>query len=439
MESGCRTGRELAAVWRELQEEHREACHFLGKEVEGPAAAEVGGIGDGATTGATRKLLARAREEWRFDCFEQCLALQGREAIKGRAISSWKERDKLCTAFLLQSPGPHSKLTSPVMAEALATLLCLPSRVCMDRLGEKVGNARVDRFGERVICAVLPGGHNTDRHNAMEQEIASLCSYAGVPAECEPYGLFGALLPQEALHRLQRNQHQQVLRPDLRLEVPPTSVRVTGGRRPPAPRRGEQAAAPPAPVPTQYSGSYIAEIKVIGKGASSHYKSGLRAQRGVDKRAKEIPGAYLDKAVAMDRAMGEEGEGPCQRRLAELPLLGLCWGAYGEGSPGVHVLVSLLAACRVRSLALQGKDPSPHQLGLEVAVIRRRLSTAAVRANNVLLLQRAGQIGEGSGLASKRRSWQRREERRMLMEREADWLVATTGQELVRRGRYWGR
>ena len=166
-----------------------------------------------------------------------------------------------------------------------------------------------------------------------------------------------------------------------------------GGCHPPAPCPGEQAAAPPAPVPTQYSGSHIAEIKVIGKGATSHYKPGLPAQRAVDKRAKEVPGTYLAKAVAMDRAMGVEGEGPCQRRLAELPLLALCWGAYGEGSTGVHVLVSLLAACRVRSLALQGKDPSPHQLGLEVAVIRRRLSTAAIRANNVLLLQRAGQIG----------------------------------------------
>ena len=157
------------------------------------------------------------------------------------------------------------------------------------------------------------------------------------------------------------------------------------------------------------------------------------------KRAKEIPGDYLEKAVAMDRAMGEEGEGPCQRRLAELPLISLCWGAYAEGSPGVHTLVSILAACRVRTMALQGKDPSPHQLGLEVSVIRRRLSTAAVRANCSLLLQRAGQIGEGCGLAAKRRSWQRREERRMFMEREADWLVAASGQELVRRGRFWGR
>ena len=96
----------------------------------------------------------------------------------------------------------------------------------------------------------------------MEQDFASICSYAGIPAECEPYRLFCAWLPQEALHRLQRNQHQQVLRPDLCLEVPSMTVKVTGGRRPPAPCPGEQAAAPPAPVPTQYSGSHIAEIKV---------------------------------------------------------------------------------------------------------------------------------------------------------------------------------
>ena len=102
-------------------------------------------------------------------------------------------------------------------------------------------------------------------------------------------------------------------------------------------------------------------------------------------------------------------------------------------------MVSILAACRVRTMALQSKDPSPHQLGLEVGVIRCRLKTAAVQANCSLLLQRAGQIGEGCGLAAKRRSWQRREERRMFMEREADWLVAISEQELVRRGRYWGR
>ena len=39
---------------------------------------------------------------------------------------------------------------------------------------------------------------------------------------------------------------------------------------------------------------------------------------------------------------------------------------------------------------------------------------------------------EDKYLAAKRRSWQRREEHRMR-------LVTTSGQEIVRRGRVWGR
>ena len=155
----------------------------------------------------------------------------------------------------------------------------------------------------------------------------------------------------------------------------------------------------------------------------------------------DIPADYKRKAAKMDQAMGlEEGEeGPCQRRLAELPLITLCWGAYGEGSSGVHTLVTLLATCRVRTLALRGEPPSDQQMGLEVTNIRRRLSTAAVRAASTVLLARVSQIGQGSGLASKRREWQRREEKEMQHSREADFLVHCTGREIVRRGRIWGR
>ena len=78
-------------------------------------------------------------------------------------------------------------------------------------------------------------------------------------------------------------------------------------------------------------------------------------------------------------------------------------------------------------------------MGLEVTAIRRRLSTAAVRAANTVLLARLSQVGEGSGLAGRRRKWQRREERTMAHGRETDWMVHTTGRELVRRGRFWGK
>ena len=78
-------------------------------------------------------------------------------------------------------------------------------------------------------------------------------------------------------------------------------------------------------------------------------------------------------------------------------------------------------------------------MGIEVSNIRRRLSTAAVRAANTVLVARMSQVGEGSGLASKRREWQRREERAMEHRREADWIVHSTGREIVRRRQVWGK
>lgn len=61
-----------------------------------------------------------------------------------------------------------------------------------------------------------------------------------------------------------------------------------------------------------------------------------------------------------------------------------------EGLSGVHILISLLAASRVRALALLGKDVRPNQMGLEISTIRRRLGTVVVRANNTLLLGKMG-------------------------------------------------
>ena len=93
----------------------------------------------------------------------------------------------------------------------------------------------------------------------------------------------------------------------------------------------------------------------------------------------------------------------------------------------------------MRSLALRGEPPSDQQMGLEVTNIRRRLSTAAVRAASTVLLARLSQIGQRSGMASRRREWQPWEERELEHSREADFLVHCTGRELVQRGRFWGR
>ena len=210
-------------------------------------------------------------------------------------MNTWKERDKLTSAFLLDNPGPGAELSSKVFAEAAATYLCLPSRVCKDRVGEKIGKSTVDRHGERVILEALPGGHWTERHDTLAKEVSALCNYAGIVSEREPFGLFGHLVPQSALSRLQQNQSSQVLRPDLRMELPKRKT------RPPDRGRQDDRQAQPAQVSTSVWGLTIAEIKVISKGVKAHYIAGQDRQRAVDKRASTIPAEYKTKVLKMDR------------------------------------------------------------------------------------------------------------------------------------------
>ena len=62
---------------------------------------------------------------------------------------------------------------------------------------------------------------------------------------------------------------------------------------------------------------------------------------------------------------------------------------------------------------------------------------AAVKANSNCLLGRVSQIGEGSGMAAKRRELQRQEERDMMMQEERERVARLTGQEVVKRGMFW--
>jgi len=92
---------------------------------------------------------------------------------------------------------------------------------------------------------------------------------------------------------------------------------------------------------------------------------------------------------------GEE-IGPVQRKLEQFsPLLTLVFGAFAEGSEGVHELVKILADTRLRRQgAARGREGSQQELAILTGQIQRLLSMAVVGANATCLLSRINQVGE---------------------------------------------
>ena len=85
-----------------------------------------------------------------------------------------------------------------------------------------------------------------------------------------------------------------------------------------------------------------------------------------------------------------------------------------------------------KQLLATGRPPGEGEISLTTGLMRRRLSTAIVKANMSVLLGRLGMIGEGATLARKRRQWGQFEEARIRRERPQGgrWSgVASTGSD----------
>ena len=131
-----------------------------------------------------------------------------------------------------------------------------------------------------------------------------------------------------------------------------------------------------------------------------------------------------------------DGAGPTLRKLQSYPpVLDLVFGAFGETSDGAKKLLEKMAESRLQSQGLrQGSPQANKELALVTGYLRRRLSSAVIRANVKCLLERLMMVGEGQGQAGRRRLWARREEEQARLEREAQWHERLTGRNLSRRG-----
>ena len=76
--------------------------------------------------------------------------------------------------------------------------LAMPSTACRDRLGEVLGDRRVDVWGGDVRCVTLKGTTLTPRHDWTKMELMGMLGWTQIPASCEVQGLFQPLIPLKA-------------------------------------------------------------------------------------------------------------------------------------------------------------------------------------------------------------------------------------------------
>ena len=395
LQSGCRTGRELSAAWTVLQLEAEQSSAYIGQDIGGHLAVQVEGVGGESVDGSTRWAVVQQREELRGAVLKEALARMGNSTL--RPVRAWGNRDKLSTAWLLCLPGPDG-LSSQSFTEAMAAILCMPSPACKDRIGAKVGKKTVDIYGDSIMSEILPGDHWRARHDKVKLTIHSLCTWARLPVTVEVWGLFSHLIPAAALTRMERGRKRQALVPDFRIEMP-ISTEIGGGTKP-----------------------QLAELKIISCCETWYPARGNI--RGTDRRAGELQQEYRKKARTVDKdvvGIAEGQKGPVERRLDEFgQVLGLCFGAWGEASEGVHELVQTLAETRLKYQGLQqGRPGSDRELGVLVGQVRRRLSMAVIKAQVDCLLAKIHQVGPGNTQLAKKRDWAILEDLRMARERSA--------------------
>jgi hypothetical protein len=258
-------------------------------------------------------------------------------------------------------------------------------------------------------------------------EIMRLLGWCGVVATCEVHGLFQHLIPQEAMSRVEVQQARQVMIPDYRLELPAAAA--------------NGLATPGLHLAPGQTETRLAELKFYcGK---SHYRPGTRQRqfvRAVDRRSGELMEEYRGKAEDVDRLLGEEeeGRGRVRRRLDQFgELIGLVSGLFNEASSDTLMLLDVMAASRVETLARASGLTSPQQAAEKGRVqgeLRVQLSLSSLRAGTACMLDRCHQIGDTAGLCAKRREVAWQTEVAMRRQREAQHLTRVRGFNILRRG-----
>ena len=231
----------------------------------------------------------------------------------------------------------------------------------------------------------------------------------------EPYGVFGELILQLPLNRVQARQARDPLTPDIRVDLPDGAG---------ATKR-----------------TYI-EIKTCS-GTSQWYRN--PRERAVERRVASVTTEYTRHAREADLKYHGVEHGPISQRLANMELKPMAFGMMGEASSTCHSTIQVMAEARVAQQNRawgRGEEEEKAYMSTEVSYLRRRISCANVIAFGQRLAGRMAQVGgqaagQAAGQATGRTEHWGREEEAARREREAAWLERTSSRDIVRRGQLW--
>ena len=102
---------ELTEAWANLTRQAGEMVGFLGEDIEGVLSVPVQGAGNGASDGSMRQAIVAQLEGWKLKVLDK--ALEPNHNPRARPAWSWRNRDKLTTAWLVDVPGAQSSLSTP--------------------------------------------------------------------------------------------------------------------------------------------------------------------------------------------------------------------------------------------------------------------------------------------------------------------------------------
>jgi len=259
----------------------------------------------------------------------------------------------------------------------------MPSPACAALVGEPIANLRqvLDAHGARLTTATVQGDGWRTQHDAIKWQLVQDAREMQFRLRPEVYGLFAASIPQAGRRTLDgmSMRKRQGLVPDFLVHAP-----FDGPERP-----------------------LLFELKTVHYGSSTYGNQEARCH-AVKCRANALPAEYAAKAREVDqRYCGTErgAVGPVQARLRTLePVRGLVFGAWGEGSPALHKLLTVMAQCGAQChwRGMRCEDPG-NAIGTLAWLLRRRWGLTALRENARLKLERLQYVGRGAAAASQRR------------------------------------